>query len=195
MSPSVVNLYFTALRARSLPMLQLITAILIFAFPALVVIGGLRDATTFTIPNWISLALIAVFLPAALVGGVSLPQIGLAGLIGLGALFAAMGFFAMGWIGGGDAKLFAAAALWLGFPAIVNFVLVTGLAGGALALALLGLRSMWLRPIAERGPAWFGRLARPGGDVPYGVAIAFGALATFPDSLLGRVFPLGGLGG
>ncbi|MDQ0466442.1 prepilin peptidase CpaA [Caulobacter ginsengisoli] len=176
-------------------MLQTITAILIFAFPALVVVGGLRDATSFTIPNWISLALIALFLPAALIGGVTLPQMGVAALIGVFALFAAMGMFAMGWIGGGDAKLFAASALWLGFPGVVNFVLITGLAGGALALALLGLRSMWLRPIAERGPAWFSRLAKPGGDVPYGVAIAFGALAAFPDSLLGRVFPLGGLAG
>jgi prepilin peptidase CpaA len=173
----------------------MITATLILAFPALVLIGGLKDATSFTIPNWISLALIAAFPPAALVGGASLPEIGLAAVIGVFALFAAMGMFAMGWIGGGDAKLFAAAALWLGFPAVVNFVLITGLAGGALAVALLGLRSMWLRPIAERGPAWFSRLARPGGDVPYGVAIAFGALAAFPDSLLGRAFPLGGLAG
>lgn len=176
-------------------MLQTLSTLLILAFPALVLIGGMKDATTFTIPNWISLALIAVFFPAALVGGVALPQIGLAAVIGVFALFAAMGMFAMGWIGGGDAKLFAAAALWMGFPAMVNFVLVTGLAGGALALALLGLRSMWLRPIAERGPAWFSRLAKPGGDVPYGVAIAFGALAAFPDSLLGRLFPLGGMGG
>lgn len=173
-------------------MLQSITALLILAFPALVLIGGMKDATSFTIPNWISLALIAVFLPAALFAGVPLPQIGLALVIGVLALFAAMGMFAMGWIGGGDAKLFAAVALWMGFPAVINFVLVTGLAGGALAVALLGLRSMWLRPIAERGPTWFSRLARPGGDVPYGVAIAFGALAAFPDSLLGRLYPLVG---
>ena len=173
-------------------MLQSITALLILLFPALVLIGGMKDATSFTIPNWISLALIAAFLPAALLAGVGIAQIGLAVLIGVFALFAAMGMFAMGWIGGGDAKLFAAAALWLGFPAVINFVLVTGLAGGALALSLLGLRSMWLRPIAERGPTWFSRLARPGGDVPYGVAIAFGALAAFPDSLLGRLFPMAG---
>ncbi len=176
-------------------MIQLITTVLIFAFPALVLIGGLKDVTSFTIPNWISLALIAAFFPAALIAGVGLSQIGLAALIGVFALFAAMGMFAMGWIGGGDAKLFAAAALWLGFPAAINFVLITGLAGGVLALSLLGLRSMWLRPIAVRGPAWFSRLALPGGDVPYGVAIAFGALAAFPDSLLGRVLPAGGFGG
>lgn len=173
-------------------MLQMITATLILVFPAMALIGGMKDVTSFTIPNWVSLVLIGAFLPAALLAGVGLPQIGLAALIGVFALFSAMGMFAMGWIGGGDAKLFAAAALWLGFPAVVNFVLITGLAGGALALSLLGLRSMWLRPIAERGPAWFSRLARPGGDVPYGVAIAFGALAAFPDSLIGRAYPLVG---
>lgn len=169
-------------------MLHLLQTLLLFVFPALVVIGGMRDAVSFTIPNWISVALAAAFLPAAVLMGAGPAQIGLACLIGLGALIAGMGMFAVGWIGGGDAKLFAAAGLWMGLGALLSYLLVTALAGGALAVALLTLRSVWLRPIAARGPGWFGRLATPGENVPYGIAIAFGALAAFPESLLTTLF-------
>ena len=76
------------------------------------------------------------------------------------ALVAGMVMFALGWIGGGDAKLFAAAALWLGWPACFSYAAFTALAGGGLALALMGLRSAWVRPFVPTGPAWFGRLGR-----------------------------------
>jgi prepilin peptidase CpaA len=97
-------------------------------------------------------------------------------------LAAGMAMFALGWIGGGDAKLFAAAVLWLGWPEAAPFVAVTGLAGGALAVTLLALRSSHVRPFVAAGPAWFSRLAEPGENVPYGLAIAIGALAAFPAS-------------
>jgi prepilin peptidase CpaA len=94
-------------------------------------------------------------------------------------LVVAAGMFALGWLGGGDAKLMTAAALWLGLKGLAPFVIFTGLAGGALALALLGLRSAWLRPYTQAGPSWARRLATPGESAPYGVAIAVGALAAF----------------
>ena len=167
----------------------LVKAALLLIFPALAIIGGLKDMISFTIPNWISLALLAAFFPTALILGVPLAQIGLSAGVGALALVGGMAMFALGWIGGGDAKLFAAAGLWLGWPAVFPFVIITGLCGGALAVSLLALRSMYLRPIASAGPAWFGRLAVPGGDVPYGVAICAGALAAFPGSLLALSFP------
>ena len=169
-------------------MLHLVQTVLLFAFPALVIVGAMRDAVSFTIPNWISIALAAAFLPTALIMGASPSQIGIACLIGLATLIAGMGMFAVGWIGGGDAKLFAAAGLWMGLGALLSYLLVTALAGGALALMLLALRSVWLRPLVSRGPGWIGRLATPGENVPYGIAIAFGALAAFPESLLTALF-------
>ncbi len=169
-------------------MIQTLQLLLLSVFPAMVIVGGLKDITSFTIPNWISLVLIGGFGLAAVALGMPWQTALICLGIGVGALFLSMGMFAMGWIGGGDAKLFAAAALWLGWPASMTFVLVTGLAGGALALSLLGLRSVWLRPLAVRGPDWVGRLAQPGGDAPYGVAIAFGALAAFPESPLALAF-------
>lgn len=161
------------------PMLAALTALV---FPALVITAALRDAVSYTIPNWISLALIAAFPAAALALGMPLATFGLCLAIGAAALVAGMAMFALGWIGGGDAKLFGAAALWLGFPGALTYVAATGLAGGGLALSLLALRSIWLRRYAAAGPAWLARLAEPGEDVPYGMAIALGALAAFPAS-------------
>jgi prepilin peptidase CpaA len=99
--------------------------------------------------------------------------------VGLAALVAGMGMFAAGWIGGGDGKLFAVCALWLGWPAALPFLLYTGLAGGALTFAILALRSGWLAPAVAGGPTWLRNLGTNGGDLPYGVAIAIGALAAF----------------
>lgn len=163
----------------------------LLVFPALVITAGLRDAVSYTIPNWISLALIAAFPVAALVLGLPLGAIGLSLAIGAGALVAAMGMFALRWIGGGDAKLFAAAALWMGWPGVMSFVMFTALAGGGLAVCLIGLRSAWMRPYVVNGPAWVARLVEPGENVPYGLAIAVGALAAFPTSALMRAFNAG----
>lgn len=170
-------------------MITLLQAALLLFFPVLVIVGALRDLTSFTIPNWISGLLIVAFFPAALLLGVAPMSIGAHLLVGFGALAVGVAMFALRWIGGGDAKLFAAAALWLGAPAALSYVVMTGLAGGALALALISLRSPIVRPYVLSGPAWFGRLADPDEAVPYGVAIAAGALATFADSPLMQAWP------
>lgn len=164
--------------------IETIRSLLIAPFAILVVIAAIRDLTTFTIPNWISLALAAAFAPAALAVGTPLPAIGLSALVGVAMLAVGIVMFALRWIGGGDAKLMAAASMWLGLQGLGPFVLFTGLAGGALALTLLAARSSWVRPFAAVGPGWVDRLATPGGATPYGVAIAVGALAAFPAGVL-----------
>jgi prepilin peptidase CpaA len=93
--------------------------------------------------------------------------------------------FALGWAGGGDTKLLAAVALWLGWPGAATMLFGTTLAGGALAMALLSLRAPALRHVVLSGPRWMIRLAEPGEGVPYGVAIAVGALAALPAAPLG----------
>src|SRR5690349_11882575 len=107
-------------------------------FPVLVIAAALKDLTSFTIPNWIPLLLIGAF-PIAAVGlGLGWPAAGLHLAIGVAALVAGMAMFAARWIGGGDAKLFAAAALWLGWPAALSYLFMTALAGGGLAALLIG---------------------------------------------------------
>lgn len=172
-------------------MFPILQAVLLLAFPVLVIVAALRDVTSFTIPNWISGVLILAFFPAAFALGLSLGEIGLHATVGVAALAMGVAMFALRWIGGGDAKLFAAAGLWLGLPAAFPYLVYTAIAGGALALALIGLRSMWMRAFVVSGPAWVGRLATPGESVPYGVAIAVGAMAAFPGTALMRAW--GGL--
>ena len=153
-------------------------------FPLLVIVAALKDLTTFTIPNWISIALALAFYPVALAVGAPLSVIGTCTLVGLGGLLVGMVMFALNWIGGGDAKLLAATALWIGWPAVLPFVLATAVAGGALALLLLQMRSGLLRRYFTGGPGWLEKLATEGGDAPYGVAICAGALFTLPQSAL-----------
>ena len=150
-------------------------------FPALVVFAGVRDAATMTIPNRLNIAAAVAFFPVALVCGLPWPAMGMAVALGGAALLIGMIMFALNWIGGGDAKLFAACGLWLGGAATVPFLMWTALAGGALALGLLMARRLAQHmPLA--GPSWLRRLLTEGEGVPYGVAIAAGALMAFPDS-------------
>lgn len=165
---------------------ELLKTLLICLFAPLVVFAAVRDAVSYTIPNWISAALGATAIPTALILGVPPQAVLAAAIVGIVLLGAGMAMFALKWMGGGDAKLMAAAALWIGLPGIASFFLYTGLAGGLLALGLIAARSAYLRPFAASGPAWVGRLATPGAAAPYGVAIAVGALASFPHGLLMR---------
>ena len=148
-------------------------------FAALVLLAAVTDLASFTIPNWISAALALAFAPLAFAAGEPLGAIGLSFGVGVGVLAISAGMFALGWLGGGDAKLMTAATLWLGLKGLAAFAIFTALAGGALALLLLALRSDFVRPLVQRAPAWARRLATPGEAAPYGVAIACGALAAF----------------
>ncbi len=170
---------------------MLLQALLLFAFPALAVLAAARDATSYTIPNWISLALTGTFLAAGLACGLAPAAIGSHALVGVVALVIGMGMFAAGWLGGGDVKFFAATALWLGWPLVTQLLLVTAVAGGLLTGLLLLLRSAPVRARAAQGPAWVARLATPGESVPYGLAIAAGALLAFPGSPAPAAFLLG----
>ena len=161
---------------------------LLTLFPALMIIAALTDVTSFTIPNRIPILLALAYLFAALALRRPLAEIGVHLAIGAAALAMAMGAFAAGWIGGGDGKLFAAAALWLGWPAAPTFLIYTSLFGGGLAFLLLNARSDSLRPMFAGAPTWLERLATPGQAVPYGVAIACGGLAAFPGSTLMHAF-------
>ena len=157
--------------------------LLLAVFPAGVIVAALKDATSFTIPNWISAGLGLAFFPMAALAHLSLGATGVSLVAALIALACGIGMFAAGWCGGGDAKLLAASALWLGWPGLLPFLAVTGLAGGALSLGLIAARQN-LAGYASRGPAWLGRLLSPDGDLPYGLAIAAGALFAFPSSAL-----------
>ncbi len=168
----------------------LLAAALSMVFVGLVLTAAIEDALSFTIPNWVSLALLAAFIPAALSVGMPLPVIALNVGVGAAALVAGMAMFALRWMGGGDAKLLAVVSLWLGWTALPAFLIGTAMAGGSLAILLLTLRSATVRPLVLLGPRWVTRLAEPGEGVPYGVAIAVGAFTALPLTLFGAALGL-----
>ena len=161
--------------------MQAVQIPLLLVFPALAIVGALKDLTSYTIPNWISLALLVAFVPAALVCGASLATIGLCLAVGLGGLVMGMGMFAAGWIGGGDAKIAAAAGLWFGFSYLTDYLVYASLFGGALTLLLLQFRQ-WPVPYAFRSQEWLLRLHSKDSGIPYGIALAIGALMIYPET-------------
>ncbi len=163
--------------------MDLLTLALLGVMPALAIVGGLNDLTTMKIPNWISGLLVLFFFPAAFAVGLPLPQLGVHVGVGVAALLAGAGMFALRWIGGGDAKLMAAACLWLGLTGSGMFLLWTGVVGGVFCLTLLFAR-FYARPYLAGAPGWVVQLMEPKGDIPYGVAIAAGALLAWPESPL-----------
>jgi prepilin peptidase CpaA len=167
-------------------MQTIVLILLMGAFPVLAIAAALKDLTSYTIPNGISLALIAAFLVLAAASGLPLPGLGVHLLVGVLALAVGMALFALGWVGGGDAKLMAACCLWLGWPATQEFLFDTVVAGGIFAVMLLTLRAPMIRLHMPATGGWFGRLAAPGEPAPYGVAIAIGALLAFPATDLIR---------
>jgi prepilin peptidase CpaA len=159
----------------------LLDAIRLFIFPALMAFAASSDLLTMTISNRLTLALASGFLLLAPVTGMSLVEIGWHLAAGALVLAISFGFFAKGWIGGGDAKLVAATALWFGFSHLLDYLIYASLFGGALTLLLLSFRKYPLPLVLARQP-WVQRLHEPRGDIPYGIALAASALIVYPHT-------------
>jgi prepilin peptidase CpaA len=150
-------------------------------FPALMAFAAASDLFTMTISNRVSLALVAGFLALALFSGMGLTDI--LSHLGAGAAVLAVAFacFAMGWVGGGDAKVAASAALWFGFAHLMNYLVYASLFGGALTLLLLQFRQ-WPLPYPFASQDWLLKLHAKESGVPYGIALAIGALMVYPET-------------
>ncbi len=154
---------------------------IMLVFPALVVFGGAMDLFSMTIPNRVSILLIAAFFCLAPFSNMSLADVGMHVAAGLTVLAVTFALFSFRIIGGGDAKLAAAVALWLGFSNLVDYSIMTALLGGALAITLLGFRKIPL-PASWVHFEWLDRLHRPKGDIPYGIALSAAALIVYQQS-------------
>lgn len=151
-------------------------------FPAMMAFAASTDLFTMKIPNRVPLILACGFCVLAAFDGMSIAEIGshlAAGSLVLAVCFA---FFSRGWIGGGDAKLAAATALWLGWSQLYEYLLYASLLGGALTLLLLEFRKRLL-PAVLANQAWLARLHEPNGGVPYGIALAAAALLVYPSTV------------
>jgi prepilin peptidase CpaA len=150
-------------------------------FPALMAFAAASDLFTMTISNRVSLALVAGFMALAVLGGMSLHDILMHFGAGAAVLVVAFGCFAMGWMGGGDAKVAASVALWFGFDHLLNYLLYVSLLGGALTVLLIQFRQ-WPLPSLLAKQAWLNRLHDKQSGIPYGIALALGALIVYPET-------------
>jgi prepilin peptidase CpaA len=154
-------------------------------FPALMAFAACYDACALRITNGLCLALAGAFIPAAFLAGLPMETALLHAACGMAALGFGFILFANGWIGGGDAKRFGAAALWFGWDSVGDFAVATAIAGGILAFALLLTRSLAMSYFPGSTPA---RLVNA--ELPYGIALACGVLLVYPQSLWATGFAL-----
>lgn len=140
-------------------------AILFGIYAALLAGAAVQDVLTLRISNWICLALLGVGLAAIAVDfDARWWQFFASFLI---VLACGISLFSVRWIGAGDAKLFAACALAFTLTGVAKMATLVVFAGGIMALMLISLRLFSA-----------GKGLKAGRHVPYGVAIAIGAIAT-----------------
>ena len=141
------------------------------------------DLLTFTIPNRLCAVLALGYLVFAVLLGVSAIDILLNVSCALAILIVAFVMFNLSWIGGGDAKLAAATAIWLGFDHLDDYALSASALGGLLTLSIIGLRK-WPLPGVLLARQWATRLHEPGTGIPYGIALASAGLILYPETAI-----------
>lgn len=150
-------------------------------FPAGMALAASTDLLTMTIPNRLCLALAVGYSVFSIIFAVSPQEILVNFSCGAAVMALTFGLFSLGWIGGGDAKLAAATALWLGWGSLLNYGLTAAVYGGALTLAIILARRASI-PSSLARQAWIARLRDPASGVPYGIALAAAGLVVYPQT-------------
>src|SRR3954468_15156240 len=147
------------------------TELLLVWLAAMLIVAAVIDVRTFTISNRLNLA-VAGGAPLYWLSIALAPWPGMAIQLAAGGIVFGLlaGAFYAGMMGGGDVKLASALALWFSPAGTVKFLVLMSVAGGVLTLGILA----WHRARQREG--------RP--EIPYGVAIAFGALAILTQRFL-----------
>ena len=153
----------------------------ITVFPLLMIVAGVGDALSMRIPNWLTTLIAVAFLPMALLTAMPLADFGVHVAVGSGMFVLGFVLFSLRVFGGGDAKLLAAAGLWLGWPDLIPFLVMTAFAGGALGLAVGAWSLINMNSEIKQGSI-FKRFGTVKPSVPYGYAFAVGAILAFPDT-------------
>ncbi len=153
----------------------------LFIFPVLMAYAASSDLLTMRIANWLVAILTVAYFVLALAAGLSWSEIGTSVAAATIVLVIAFAFFAFGWIGGGDAKLVSATALWVGFGLLLPYVIYAALLGGGLTLLILAIRRYPLPPQLAR-IKWIDRLHDTKSGVPYGITLAVAGLLVYPET-------------
>jgi prepilin peptidase CpaA len=140
-------------------------------FAILFLVAVVADARSYRIPNWVSIALVAVFLVAAVASGRPMISFWLHLAIGAGVLAVGFALYRFTGLGAGDAKLAAAAALWAGGSGLYPLTFAL-----ALAMSLLAVALVLARRVIPAGTAPRPKVFQKGAPVPLGIAIGLAAI-------------------
>jgi prepilin peptidase CpaA len=162
----------------------MLEALIFVVFPFCMAFAAVSDVLSMTIANRVSAVLVITFAVVAPLTGMEWVTYGwhfaACGLV----LAVTFGMFAIGGMGGGDAKLMAATALWMGFNVdLLNYLVISSFIGGVLTLAIVTFRKSPLANITGQN-LFLRHFADSKVGVPYAVALGLGGLAAYPDSAL-----------
>jgi prepilin peptidase CpaA len=152
-------------------------AVIFVVFPFAMVFAALSDLLTMTIANRVSLLLIAVFAVVAPFTGMDIATYGMHFAAAGGVLVIMFCAFAFGGVGGGDAKLLTAIALWCGYnDVLVEYLLYATLLGGWLTIGIVMYRGSFIAEMAGSRFQFLERIGRTDVGVPYGIALGLAGL-------------------
>lgn len=162
----------------------MIQAAIFVVFPFCMVFAAVSDMLSMTIANRVSILLVATFALVAPFTGMEWSTYGMHFAAGALVLLVTFGLFAIGGMGGGDAKLLAATAVWMGFGIeLVAYLVYAAFLGGLLTLALVVYRSSSVSALAGNNP-FLRHFADRKAGIPYGIALGLGGLLVYPDTAL-----------
>lgn len=160
----------------------MLEALIFVVFPFCMLFAAISDMLSMTIANRVPVLLVAVFALVAPLSGMDWATYGWHFAAGGLVLVATFGLFAMGGMGGGDAKLLAGTAVWMGFNVhLVEYLVISTFLGGLLTLGILSYRNSALS-VYTRQNAFLRHFANEETGVPYGIALGIGGLIAYPDS-------------
>lgn len=158
-------------------------AIILIVPPVCLVLAALTDFLEMTIPNRIPVILLAAFLVIAPFAGLTITEFGWHVLAAVTVFAVCFGLFAVNVMGGGDAKILSAAAIWFGFNhSLFEFLAYTGYLGGVLTIIVMVMRANWARLaiIGIKLP----KTLMVANKIPYAIAIGAAGLMAYPQSPL-----------
>lgn len=162
----------------------MLEALIFVVFPFCMLFAAISDILSMTIANRVPVLLVVTFALVAPLTGMEWATYGWHFAAGALVLAVTFGLFALGGMGGGDAKLLAATAIWMGLNIhLVEYLVASTFIGGLLTLVILAFRKSPLAAITSHNP-FLRHFADETSGVPYGIALGIGGLLTYPASPL-----------
>jgi prepilin peptidase CpaA len=164
----------------------MLEAAILILFPFAMAHAATSDMLTMTIANRVSIVLICAFAVLAPLTGMALTDYMMHFAAMALVLTVCFGLFAMGVMGGGDAKLMASTSLWIGLNALlIQYLVIGSLIGGVLTIFILNFRGSYVAVYAAR-VEFLHKMSEPNGKIPYGIALGIAGLLVFPDTVLAQ---------